>query len=68
VANQPLTQPNEISFNPKGKNLKIWDFLENFSNLDVADPTRHKQQKKMTQPGSKIFDLDPPLDKKEVLE
>jgi len=40
----------------------MFGFLRgNFPNPELADPTQPKQQKKITRPGSKIFDLDPSL-------
>jgi len=46
-------------YRPKGKNCNIWNFGGNFSIPEVADSTRHKQQKnELTHLESKIFDLD----------
>jgi len=46
------------------KNEKIWDFLGKFSKHKpkMVDTTRHNaSNNKLTQPGSKNFDLDPSL-------
>jgi len=40
-----LTQPDEIFFDLKGKNCKIWDFKGNFPNPSQKWLTQPEQQK-----------------------
>jgi len=56
-----LTQTEDIFFDPKRRNWKIWEFLRKFSKPrpkpKMADPTRpNPGNKKLTQLGSKLFD------------